>query len=84
MAGFNSRREHEIASASGTVVSLLYSIDAISPSPAGAFWSLTLYDAEGFQVANSLNRFAIGDRDPFNFSADGSLDLLHPEPEPWS
>jgi hypothetical protein len=43
--------------------------------PAGAFWSLTLYDAEGFQVANSLNRFAIGDRDPLNFNADGSLDL---------
>jgi hypothetical protein len=43
--------------------------------PADAFWSLTLYDAEGFQVANPLNRFAIGDRDPLNFSADGSLDL---------
>src|SRR5215475_3966642 len=43
--------------------------------PAGAFWSLTLYDAEGFQIANPLNRFAIGDRDPLNFNADGSLDL---------
>jgi hypothetical protein len=43
--------------------------------PVGAFWSLTLYDAEGFQVANALNRFAIGDRDPIKFNADGSLDL---------
>jgi hypothetical protein len=43
--------------------------------PVGAFWSLTLYDAEGFQVANTLNRFAIGDRDPLKFNADGSLDL---------
>jgi hypothetical protein len=34
-----------------------------------------LYDAEGFQVANALNRFAIGDRDPIKFNADGSLDL---------
>ena len=43
--------------------------------PVAAFWSLTLYDAEGFQVANSLNRFAIGDRDALKFNADGSLDL---------
>lgn len=43
--------------------------------PIAAFWSMTLYDAEGFQVANELNRFAIGDRDALQFNADGSLDL---------
>ena len=43
--------------------------------PVDAFWSLTLYDEEGFQVANPLNRFAIGDRDALKFGADGSLDL---------
>ena len=43
--------------------------------PVGAFWSLTMYDEEGFQVANPLNRFAIGDRDPLKFNADGSLDI---------
>ncbi len=43
--------------------------------PAGAFWSVTMYDAEGFQVANSINRFAIGDRDALKYNADGSLDL---------
>jgi hypothetical protein len=50
--------------------------------PAQAFWSLTLYDAEGFQVANELNRFAIGDRDALAHNADGSLDLeiQHTEP----
>ena len=43
--------------------------------PVDAFWSITMYDAEGFQVANPLNRFAIGDRDSLNFNPDGSLDL---------
>src|SRR5262245_9420742 len=43
--------------------------------PADAFWSLTMYDGEGFQVANPINRFAIGDRDALKFNADGSLDL---------
>jgi hypothetical protein len=43
--------------------------------PVDAFWSLTLYDEEGFQVANPLNRFAIGDRDALKFGVDGSLDL---------
>lgn len=43
--------------------------------PADAFWSLTMYDAEGFQVPNAINRFAIGDRDSLRFNTDGSLDL---------
>lgn len=43
--------------------------------PVDAFWSVTMYDAEGFQVANRLNRFAIGDRDALKYNADGSLTL---------
>ena len=43
--------------------------------PKNAFWSITMYDAEGFQVANPINRFAIGDRDALKFNADGSLDI---------
>ncbi|CAM2162515.1 DUF1254 domain-containing protein [Paraburkholderia sacchari] len=43
--------------------------------PADAFWSITMYDAEGFQVANPINRYAIGDRDPLRYNADGSLDI---------
>ena len=52
--------------------------------PVSAFWSVTMYDAEGFQVANALNRFAIGDRDPLVHNADGSLDLFlqHASPGP--
>jgi hypothetical protein len=58
--------------------------DADQLPPAFAFWSVTMYDAEGFQVANELDRFAIGDRDPLTFGADGSLDLYlqHANPGP--
>lgn len=35
--------------------------------PVGAFWSVTMYDAEGFPVSNPINRSAIGDRDGGQF-----------------
>lgn len=52
--------------------------------PVNAFWSITMYDGEGFQAANPINRFAIGDRDRLQFNADGSLDILiqHDSPGP--
>lgn len=43
--------------------------------PVDAFWSITMYDAEGFQVPNEIDRFAIGDRDPLVYNEDGSLDI---------
>ena len=43
--------------------------------PADAFWSITMYDEHGFQAANPINRFAIGDRDRLAYSSDGSLDI---------
>lgn len=43
--------------------------------PADAFWSLTMYGADQFFVANPLGRYAIGDRDKLAFNPDGSLDL---------
>jgi len=52
--------------------------------PVHAFWSVTMYDAQGFQADNSINRFAIGDRDPLYYNPDGSLDLYlqHTSPGP--
>ena len=50
--------------------------------PVDAFWSLTMYDAEGFQVANAINRFAIGDRDALRYNSDGSLDLYIQHDDP--
>ncbi|HTT92954.1 MAG TPA: DUF1254 domain-containing protein [Acidimicrobiales bacterium] len=49
--------------------------DAGRLPPVDAFWSVTMYDSKGFQAANELNRFAIGDRDDLTYNADGSLDL---------
>jgi hypothetical protein len=50
--------------------------------PANAFWSITLYDPDGFQVPNSLNRFAVSSWMPFKYNADGSLDLYFQNESP--
>jgi len=50
--------------------------------PVDAFWSITLYDAEGFQVGNSLNRFAVSSWMPFKYNPDGSLDLYFQNDSP--
>jgi hypothetical protein len=50
--------------------------------PVNAFWSVTLYDPDGFQVANALNRFAVSSWMPFKYNADGSLDLYFQNESP--
>ncbi len=50
--------------------------------PVDAFWSITLYDQEGFQVGNALNRFAVSSWMPFLYNADGSLDLYFQNESP--
>jgi len=50
--------------------------------PASAFWSVTLYDQERYQVANPLNRFALSSWMPLYFNPDGSLDLYFQNESP--
>jgi hypothetical protein len=52
--------------------------------PVDAFWSVTLYDTGGFQVANALNRFAVSSWMPFKYNVDGSLDLYFQNESPGS
>jgi hypothetical protein len=49
--------------------------DADQLPPVDAFWSVTMYNIEGFPVPNPLDRYALGDRDPLVYKDDGSLDL---------
>jgi hypothetical protein len=56
--------------------------DKESIPPVNAFWSITLYDSDGFQVANALNRFAVSSWMPFKTNADGSLDLYIQNQDP--
>ena len=50
--------------------------------PVNAFWSITLYDPEGFQIGNVLNRFAVSNWMPFKYNADGSLDIYFQNENP--
>ena len=44
--------------------------------PAGAFWSVTMYDSSNYLHPNALRRYAIGDRTPgLRRGSDGSLTL---------
>ena len=58
--------------------------DAGHQPDADAFWSLTMYDGDGFQVPNPIDRFVIRDRDPLTLNEDGSLDIYiqHESPGP--
>jgi hypothetical protein len=43
--------------------------------PAKAFWSLTMYNAQFFFVANPLNRYTVSSRSKFKHKKDGSVDI---------
>ncbi|ARN76422.1 hypothetical protein BST96_14320 [Oceanicoccus sagamiensis] len=52
--------------------------------PVNAFWSVTMYDSEGFLIENPINRYALGSRDKLQYNADGSLDILLQQQRPAS
>jgi hypothetical protein len=52
--------------------------------PSDAFWSVTLYDSQGFAVPNALNRFAVSSWMPLKYNSDGSLDLYFQNQNPGS
>jgi hypothetical protein len=50
--------------------------------PVDAFWSVTMYSTQQFLVTNPIGRFALGDRHPLKYNADGSLDLYLQNADP--
>ena len=52
--------------------------------PVNGFWSLAMYDSEGYFVDNPIARYSIGDRDELKFDSDGSVEICiqHDSPGP--
>ena len=61
-------------------VSYIIHFDKGEFPPVNAFASITMYDRDGFHIANPIDRFAIGDRDALTFNENGSLDI-HIQPQ---
>jgi hypothetical protein len=49
--------------------------DKDATPPVNAFWSVTMYNAQSFFVANPINRYAISSWMSLQLNKDGSLDL---------
>jgi hypothetical protein len=52
------------------------------PFPARAFWSLTMYDSNGFFVPNKAHVYLINNRTRLHYNSDGTLDLYIQSNEP--
>jgi len=50
--------------------------------PAGAFWSLTLYDSNGHPVPNGIDRAAISSWMDLSYESDGALQIVLAPSEP--
>lgn len=58
--------------------------DKAALPPVDAFWSVTLYDQDGFPVENELRRYALSSWMPLQYNSDGSLDLYFQSDSPGS
>ena len=45
------------------------------PFPVRAFWSLTMYDSQGFFVPNKARVYLLNNRSHLHYNSDGSLDI---------
>ncbi len=43
--------------------------------PVKGFWSITMYNTDGFLVENSINRYCLGSMKNLKYNKDGSLDI---------
>ncbi|WP_432586428.1 DUF1254 domain-containing protein [Streptomyces sp. HD1123-B1] len=50
--------------------------------PVKGFWSLTMYDKDGFFVPNPIDRYVLNDRSDLHRNSDGSIDLYIQHDEP--
>ncbi len=56
--------------------------DADKLPPAKGFWSLTMYDKEGFLVDNAIDRYNLGNKHNLTYNEDGSVDIYIQYEEP--
>jgi hypothetical protein len=50
--------------------------------PVNAFWSITMYNAESFFVANPINRYSVSSWMPLKKNKDGSIDIYVQQESP--
>ncbi len=72
------RSLHPLTGASSYVVH----IPAGQLPPVTGFWSLTMYDSNGFFVPNLLHRYVINDRSKLHRNPNGSIDIYIQQTEP--
>lgn len=73
--------DHSLAPLTGTKKYVMH-IPAGQLPPVDGFWSVTLYDNDGFMVPNPIDRFVINDRTDLAENADGSIDIYLQSTEP--